>query len=213
MLSKFYLALAFGLFCNVAHCELVTLDLTDAASTAGDSFENTGTFSTNGVTFSVSAATTLGDGTGSFSANGSNAGVDSDGVTGAGGDSASEIDNGETLTFSLTFAATTTVSLNNIDFQGVGGSASDQASVSINGGAATNLFTGQADFNGSSDVWTPSGGISLSSTNTIAITTSDQISLQAISFDINLAPVPEPASAITFAGICSTLALWRRRRD
>ncbi len=190
---------------------VITVDLLDPTGdvgTAGEAFETGNSFTVSGVTFSLAAATSLGSMTGSYSANSSTAGINSDGV----GDAPSELDLGESLTFTLTFDdAALMVELESIDFSGVGSTADDAALVTATAGAFT-LFTGQADFNGSTDVWSPAG-ISFSTGETMAVQASgvaNVVALQAMSFDVSTIAVPEPA--VLPALVCLTMCVAGFRR-
>lgn len=197
---------------------LITLDLLDptgTGNTAGEAFNLPNSFFVSGVTFDASTTTTLGTGTSSFSSNTSNAGVDSDGITSGGGDSASELDAGETLKLTLTFdAAAWSVALANVDLSGVGGS-TDAATVTTPAGTF-DLFTGQPDFNGSTDVWSPSG-LTFASGQMIQFETNDRISVPAITFDITAIAVPEPSAflfmAIVAAPVCAAAAYRKRKMN
>lgn len=103
---------------------------------------------------------------------------------------------GESLTFTLNFGDNvSSLILTEIDFSSVGGaSGGDAALVSINGGANFLLETGATDFSGVSDIWTPTGGISILNTYTITFTSQADISLQGISFDVTATVAPEPSS-------------------
>lgn len=183
---------------------IITFDFLDPSgtgNTAGEAFELGNPFADMGVTISASVATTLGSGTGSYSANTSTAGIDSDGVTSGGGDAASELDAGETLTISFTFSGLD-VSLQSVDFGGVGSDTSDMAIVALNGGAGIELYTGQPDFNGTTDLWTPSGFV-LQSGDQMSFSTSDRAFLTAMT--VSTAAVPEPSTflmlLITLVGV------------
>ncbi len=192
---------------------VITLDLLDPtgdAGTAGEAFEAGNSFTVAGVTFSVAASTSLGSMTGPYSANSSTAGLNSDDV----GDEASELDLGESLTFTLTFDdAALMVELENIDFSGVGATAADSAFVTTTAGSFT-LFTGQADFNGTTDVWSP-GGITFSTGDMLAIQASgvaNVIALQAMSFDVSTIAVPEPAVLPALLCLSACVVGFRRCR-
>lgn len=110
---------------------------------------------------------------------------------------------------SITIIFDTDIFFNFIDLGGVGADALDGVSFTING-MTTNLFTGVTDFNGSTDVFTPSSPISLLAGNSIVLTGSSSTS----SFDldeIGVSAVPELSSmALMLAGI-GGMALRRRR--
>ena len=182
------------------------LDPTGTANTAGEAFEAGMPFTNMGITLSAIPTTTLGSGSGTFSANTTSAGINSAGTT---ADGASEVDAGETLTFTVSFAPSTIVSLTSIDFSGIGSDATDAAFVSINGGSAISLFTGQPDFNGGTDVFTPTIGIT--SGDTLAISAADAVGLQEISFHATALAVPE-ASSLFALSLCGFAVLTRRRR-
>jgi len=168
------------------------------------------TFTDSGLTIAVTIATTLGDETGFYSANATAGGIDSNGVIGSGGDAASALDEGETLTFSFTYDPSLLVTLDSVDLQGVGGdNGTDSAFISIIGGAPITLQTGEPGFAGGSDIFT-TGGISFPTGGTIVLTTNNTIGVQGFTFDV-VAVVPEPGSA---ALACLGVVGWvaRRRR-
>lgn len=174
---------------------VITLDLLDPAGvtgTAGDAFEAGDSFTTAGVTFSAAASTSLGAMTGSYSANATTAGINSDGIL----DAPSELDVGERLAFTLTFDdAAFSVELQTVDFSGIGGTTDDSARVTTTAGTFT-LFTGQPNFNGSTDVWSPIGLV-FATGDTIEVHASglaNNVALQAMSFDITTISVPEPTA-------------------
>lgn len=196
------------------HGAIIVLDLLDPtgiANTAGEAFESAGSYTESGVTFTVSATSVNGSMSGSFSANGSSAGVDTDGQTGAQGDATSEIDSGETLIFTMSFSGLNLL-LTAIDFDEVGAADGDDAGlVSIAGAVPVVLETGVADFNGTSDVWTPTGGVEILSGESIAISAEDNVELISISFSTASAAVPEPTH-FAFLFSCAAVAVYRKRR-
>jgi len=199
--------LLFGFSTSVVYATPVTFDVTDIGGGAGEALEAGMTFTDSGLTIAVAIATTLGNGTGMFNAAGGQSGIDSDGVTGGGGDAASELDEGETLTFSFTYAPSLLVTLDSINLQGVGGDDnSDSAFVSINGGAPITLHTNIPGFAGGSDIFT-TGGISFPSGGIVVLTTNNRVGIQRFTFTV----VPEPGSA---ALACLGVVGWvaRRRR-
>lgn len=109
---------------------------------------------------------------------------------------------------SISISFNTDVFFNFIDLGGVGGDLADGANFTI-GGSSIDLFTGEPDFNGSTDVYTPTSPISLSAGDSIVLTGSSTTSI----FDldgINVTAVPEPSTALL--GAIGVLALLRRRR-
>ena len=217
LLSAIGLLLAFAPFAGSANADLIPFDLLDpsgVAGTAGEALESTGSVTIGGVTINVGAASSITGSTGAdFSANASTAGINTGGVTG--GDGASELDLGETLTFTFTFGSET-VSLNEIDFSGVGGnagagvSAGDAALVNV-AGSSFSLFTGVTDFSGGTDTFSPDGGITLASGDTIVISAEETIVIQGITLHVKPATVPEPSS-LAVLGIGCVAGLMRRRR-
>lgn len=102
------------------------------------------------------------------------------------------------------------IEFNFIDFGGVGGDAADGVSLTI-AGSALNLFTGVTGFNGSTDVYTPTSPVSLTTGQTIIITGSSSTS----SFDIqtlNVTVVPEPSTFALLAGMSALGFVMLRRR-
>lgn len=212
--SKSLFALACGLLLTPAsQASLVTFDLRDpspagGASTAGELFEG-GALSVvqSGVTLGISLSTTLGDGTASYVAVDANAGVDTNGLSGVSGDGPAEIEAGETVTFSVTTAGLL-LTLNEIDFSGVGDSAADAALVTIGGDPELILTKALPEVDASS-VWTPGVPIALGFGDTIAITASESLALQSITFAT--AAVPEPNAAWMLA-VMGLARLSGRRR-
>lgn len=192
-----------------AHAALVKFLLDDTAGNAGAALESVGTFTNHGVTLSTTVTSTLGSMTGNFSANGSGSGVNSAGITA--GDGPSELDAGETVTFTFAFSTPTTVTFSSFDFSGVGPSAGgDAALVSVNGGSDLILETGVANFNGGSDVWTPN--LAFTSGATIRVNAQDTIRFEELTLDIVTA-VPEPSSwaMMVMAGTCVVFCRHRRK--
>ena len=173
--------------------EIVFFDISDNNGTAGEGLENFGFFTASGVTITVSTFSASNSNS-AFQANGSRGGVDNN-----------DVDNDEILTFTFTFA-NPFATLNFIDLQGVGNNLSDAAFVNING-AVTTLFTGQPDFNGTTDVWTPAGGIVINSGDSIVFTAADKFGVQGIELDVEA--IPECSSVFMFA---SAIAVSNRRR-
>lgn len=135
-----------------------------------------------------------------------NATVESLGInhTGA-GDDTDQIDNlagAETLIFTLTAPTLSSqyyMTILSIDFFEVGPSVGDAALVSVDGGSDIILETGATDFNGSSDVWTPTitpFGYNVNSTITFTAQTS--YGLQGITFAF-VEKTPEPGTLGLFA--------------
>ena len=183
----------------------------DSANTAGEQFENGNSSVTiSGITLNLSAATTLGDGTASYNANSTSGGLDSDGAnSGNGGDVASGLDFGETLTLTWTFEQDTTLFLRSLDLTGVGNndSETDSALVSIGGGSVTRLGTGAADFNGQTDVWAPD--LQITSGETFVFTAEESFGLQQIIVEsFSSTAIPEPSTfaflGLGFAGVRSS---------
>lgn len=178
---------------------------------AGAALQSSGTFTSNGITVAVSNSTSLGDLTSTFSSNTIGAGVNS----GAVNDSASAIDNGESLTLTFNFASLSSVQVESVNFQGIGSANSgDAALLSVNSGSNIVLETGADDFNGSSDVFSPgafsSSPIFLTSGQSLTITAQERVSLQSITFEP--IPNPEPSSVLLFGGYLAASLQRRRRR-
>ena len=186
----------------------VLLDLRDPAMMglppAGAALDSTGTFSISGLTITATAAG------GDVNALTSSLGVDTPSAVGSDDSDQIEFDFSESLTFVLSFAGATSVTLTEIDFAGIGAAgAGDGAFVNV-AGTGFLLETGAAGFSGSSDVWTPPGGISLNSGDTIVFSAESvagaSFGLQTITFDI----VPEPAMGIS--AMLGILLVFSRRR-
>ena len=201
--------------CGHVSAGVISLDLLDPAGvggTAGEAFEARNPFTISDVTFSAAAVTSLGSMTGAYSANASTAGLNSVGVL----DSPSEMDVGEVLTFTLTFDdAALAVKLLSIDFSGIGSTSDDSALATTSAGMFT-LFTGQPDFNGSTDVWSPDG-ITYLTGDTISVQASgvaNEVALQAMSFNVTTISVPEATifPALVFLTVCGA-GLQRRRQS
>ena len=168
---------------------LVTLDLTadSGVETPGEVLED-GPFTVNGLTITASTG---------FNALTNNAGI------GSGG----EIDLGESLTLTFTGASFDLVS---IDMSGVGSSEGGDAAVIDVDGTVFSLETGVTDFNGSSDLWSPSPPISLASGSTVTFTAENAYGLQAIS--LNIVAIPEPTAALFGSLLAVGLGLTVGRR-
>ena len=99
-----------------------------------------------------------------------------------------------------------------IDLGGVGSGSSDGASLTV-ASTVIDLFTGVSGFNGSSDVYTPSSPIALSTSGSIQLTGSSATS----SFDLQsltVSVIPEPNTFGALAGLLALgLAITRRRRS
>jgi len=204
-------ALAMGLTSSGASIvNLSMLDNSGVTGEAADAFEAGNSFVDSGLTFAISVATTLGNGTGSFSANSTTAGINSDGS----GDSASALDLGETLTLTVTFSSqsVSSVVFKSLSLNGVGSAnGNDAAFVTVAGGSTVTLETGVTDFNGSSDVWTPNGGITLSSGDTIVLSAENTMAMEGASFEVS--PVPEPGHiGVLSLALLAPLLLHRARR-
>ena len=193
-------------------------DPTDPNSTSS------GTFA--GITFVASATTNFGDLTAVPNPGGGGLGVNTGGGGNAIGDAAAQIDDGETLTLTITFDESlfSKVSLAEIDFGGVSGS-TDSATVSVAGGADITVFD-DIDTTGSPftflgfDVltFTDLDGnpvpIDLSSGDTLVfsnVSTGDA-SFEIDSFDLHItSAVPEPSS-VALLGLLGLGVVARRRR-
>ena len=68
----------------------------------------------------------------------------------------------------------------------------DAALLSVNAGANLILETGAANFNGTTDVWSPN--LILSNGDTFRVSAQDSVGLQEISLDVTA--IPEPATAM-----------------
>lgn len=208
--ASFIAAIVLSFFsCTQAHADLAMFDLTDPTNgdeSAGEAFENDMPFTSNGVTITATTDSTFSGATGSsYSANGSGGGVNSAGTS---DDGASVLDALETITFTVTFAApVTALQLTEIDLSGVGATAADQATINV-AGTSFDLFTGQPDFAGGSDTWTPS--IAINSGDTIVFSAAEAYALNSITFHTTTA-VPEPTAALMFGIALAGLGFRRRR--
>lgn len=201
-MTRFFLAASLGILITTPGlASIQTLDLTTNGA-AGSDLDAGLPHTFAGVTLTATANG------GIVNATATSLGVD---VVGDGSDDSDQIDSatGEDLTFALSFAGT--VFLTSLDLTGVGPAAGgDDALIFINADPAIVLKTGVTDFNGSSDVWSPAGGIALNSGDTIRFEAVDSFGLQAIAFDVRA--IPEPISLFVWtAGIAACLC--RRRRS
>ena len=169
-----------------------------------------------GVTFVASATTNFGDLTAEFNATNGGSGVNTGGGGNPIGDSASGIDIGEELTFTLTFdPALFDVALEEVDFGGLNGD-DDTATLAIAGGTPT-VFTSDLDL--TATPFSLSSGDTLVFTNTSVSTDGfvfpdfdPQFDINSISLHIKpLAVVPEPSS-LAMLGLGSLVLLGRRKR-
>lgn len=101
------------------------------------------------------------------------------------------------------------VMVNIVDFSAIGADVTDGANIKIGMLSGVDLYTGQADFNGVTDRYTPSSPLLLSAGESITITGSDAGSKFGLQ-SINVSIVPEPS---TLGMLClSGLFLLRRNR-
>lgn len=209
--SPFAIALALVLFCvecSVLSADIILFDLKDAAGTAGRALETSGSFTTNGMTITVETESSEGDLTSSFSANATTAGVNTGGTS---LDQASQLESYELLKFTLSGSG---FYLTSIDFQGVGGTGAGDAALVTVGGVGYKLETGADDFNGSTDLWTPAGGILLASGSLIEIKSENVIGLESLSIE-TISAIPEPASMgmlVSIAGLAGVIVRRRKVR-
>lgn len=133
-------------------------------------------------------------------------------VVGDGSDVSDQIDAafGEELTFTITFGPSiSSLFLTQLDLVGVGPDAADDAFIHINANPAVVLETGAANFNGTTDVWSPSP-IALASGDTIRFVAGGTFGLQSISFDVYA--IPEPLSFLVWGvGIVGYMSYRARR--
>lgn len=113
------------------------------------------------------------------------------------------------LTEIITISFDKDVIINIMDFSAIGADAMDGGSVTIGLLAPVTLFTGQPNFNGTTDTYTPATPITLLSGQSITITGSTGSSDFSLS-SINLTVVPEPSSSSLLA--VSALLLFKRKR-
>ena len=199
------------LFSCSASAGLVVFDFTSSGD-AGDFFDDSPggiSHTQEGVTLEMNTSTTLGPTLLSeFNAISTNAGIDSLSTTT--NDNPSGIDFGEELTFEITFDSTMfAVELFSVDWNRVGADSSDAAIFSLNKSSVVELHTGEANFNGTTDVWTPPN-LSLTSGDVILLTATDEVGLQGITF--NVTNVPEPTSLMCFLAPIVAMIPRRSRR-
>ncbi len=194
---------------NSARGDLVGFDL--STNGVGIDLENNGTATIDGVTINVTVGTNIvgNDGNAAFNAIADRAGVDTGGVFSGGGDSASELDVGETLAFEVQFGPTIQeVLLSSINLQGVGPNADDRAFVNIGGNSVT-LETSVPGFDGNTDIYTPLTPIALRSGDTVNFTAETTIGVQAINFAVTA--VPEPIGALMLIMMGLPAVVTRKR--
>lgn len=203
--TRFSLSIA-SLLCLVFSVEasVVVFDLKDptgSTGTAGELLESNGTVTLSGLTVSVDVSSTLGVDLPVFFSGTSSAGVNSDGT----GDTAAEVDFGETLTFTFDFDTNviSSVSLTQLDLAGVGPSSDDDARLTIDGNV-TVLETGVAGFAGGSDTYTPPTPIALlpGTSMTFESTGGNGFGIETFTVSI-VAAIPEP-TAFAFGGLVAS---------
>ena len=214
--TQFYFILALVAVTGLAwgahsvHATLIPLDLTNNG--AGADLDGGGSHIVNGVTITSSAVN------GDPHALTNSLGVD--GPASSSTDDSDQIDGpfgplgllfSESLTLTLTFGGATSVSFVSVNMTGVGAAGAGDAALvaisSFNGGASTLLETGVTDFVGGGDIWTPSGGIPLTSGDTIVFTAQTKYGLENLTLDI----IPEPSSAVLIT-LCGIVLLGIRHR-
>jgi len=97
-----------------------------------------------------------------------------------------------------------------LDLGGISDSLSDGAVIVVGSNAPVSLYTGQPNFNGTSDIWSPSTPITLNAGQSILISGSDPAAV--IDLDrFTVAAVPEPSSFLLL-GFGGLTLLSRRKR-
>lgn len=200
--------------------ELITFNLrdpngngNDTANTAGEQFENGATNVTQG---GIQMNLILG-GSVSYLADSNGGGLDTAGVNPGQGDIADAIDRDdpllESFSFSFEFGPDTSLVLRELDLAGVGSNAvnpSDSALVVIGGGAPIRLGTGAADFNGTTDVWSPD--LTITSGEVFTLTAEDSFSIQQIIVEsFSTTPIPEPSAFVALGIGLLGMGVYRRR--
>lgn len=219
MKSSFFLSVIALCFSPLAQAAvtIVTLELRDptgVAGVAGENFEAGISYVENDVTFVAGASSTLGNGTAVYNATTARAGVNSGGISGTGGDDASQIEAGETLFIGISLGSTVTqVRLLEVDFAGVT-DADDSAFVTYvdgSGGAISVTLDDTLDSVNGNGVWTPVGGILIQDGDSISFgnTSVGNYRLQTLTLEITT--IPEPSIAMLGCGF-GVLVLLRRRR-
>lgn len=193
----------------------VVFDLTTGGLAGADLDASNGDYTdpTTGVNIDVSTTTTLPGNTGSvFNAVSGGGGVDSLSVTSTGNDAGSQVDAEEVLTFTFTFTQPT-IELVSIDLAGQDGNATggDQVFVNVDG-VTTTLFAGAADYSGTTDLWTPSAPITLSSGDTIVFTGEDTFRVTDINFDVVAVPEPSSLAILGITGFACSCIRRRKRQ-
>ncbi len=115
------------------------------------------------------------------------------------------------ITESIELSFDQNIELVSIEFGSVGADMADGVHLTV-GGTIVDLFTGVADFDGGSDLYTPSDLLTLSTGSSIIITGSASTS----SFDlenIQINVVPEPGTYALLTGLSCLALIGLRRRD
>lgn len=118
----------------------------------------------------------------------------------------SKINTGESI--SIRFSVDTFIEF--LDFGEIGTDLTDGMNVTIGSNPSFDLFTGQPNFAGTPDVWTPAAPFSLSAGDSIVLTTSSVTSIVDVD-SLRVTAVPEPSSSI-LCGFGGLVLLTRRKR-
>lgn len=195
---------------------VITLDMTtQTAGGAGEAFDTGANFESNDVTFSVSATSNFGDMTAVFNATASNGGVNTDGASASGGDTASEIDAGETLTLLMELGVSVTeVRITEVNFAGITG-ATDSFQVQYPdglGGSTTEVLDdASATVSAGDDVWTPTAPIVFADGDSITFSNVSAGAYRLQDISLEIVTIPEPASVALLAGAWVSVICLRRR--
>ncbi|MBB3208072.1 hypothetical protein FHS27_003899 [Rhodopirellula rubra] len=194
---------------------IVTFDLTDPIGSngfAGEALESAGTVTQFGITLDVSVVGTADPA--SFSAVTDSAGVNSDDDTTT--ETRNRIENGEFIEFQVSFdPQQLVISINSIDwrFQEGNVSAGDAATFQINSDPVLFFGSDSSDYDASDDIWSPSSVFAVSSGDTLRFGATDQVGLQAITFNATAVPEPSGLVAICVMGVVGLVRRGRRRTE